>query len=91
MHCLVEGRWQLISCDETQPPGRGFDRLFDLKVDPSCLTDVAADHPERVLAMRARIEAWLKEGTALQPELLPTTEDTLQLMRGIGYIGDDDE
>lgn len=91
MHTLVDGRWQLITCAETKPPGHGFDLLFDLEVDPGCRQDLADQHPERVQAMRARIETWLEEGAAVRPDLLPTTQETRELMQGIGYLGEDDE
>jgi len=91
MHTLVDGRWQLITCGETKPPGHEFDLLFDLEADPACRTDVAAQHPARVEAMRARIETWLEEGAAVRPDLLPTTQETRELMQGIGYLGEDEE
>jgi len=34
-----------------------------------------------------RIAEWLARGRAARPELVPTSEQTLQLMREIGYIG----
>jgi arylsulfatase A-like enzyme len=89
MHSLVEGQWQLIHCPVTDPPGQGFDRLYDLQADPECRVDLAPRQPERVAAMRSSIEAWLASGLAARPEMVPTTEETRDLMRGLGYIGDE--
>lgn len=90
MHTLLEGRWQLIHCPETEPPGQGFDRLYDTQRDPLGTEDLSPREPARVAAMRARIEAWLESGRSTRPDMVPTTAETRDLMRSIGYIGDDE-
>ncbi|MDP7464089.1 MAG: hypothetical protein QF614_06335, partial [SAR324 cluster bacterium] len=36
-------------------------RLYDLKADPHCETDVKADHPEVYAAMKKHLWAWIAE------------------------------
>ena len=91
MTSLIEGDWQLIDCAPTQAGGAGDSLLFNLAEDPGAYTDLAALHPQRVQRMRERIANWLARGRAARPELVPTAQETLQLMREIGYIGDVEE
>ena len=91
MTSLIEGDWQLIDCAPTQPGGAGYSLLFNLAEDPGAYTDLAALHPQRVQRRRERIANWLARGRAARPELVPTAQETLQLMREIGYIGDVEE
>ena len=58
-----EGQWKLLY--KSGSP----DRLFDLESDEHERRDLAASMPERVLALRRRLELWTNE---LQPRGLPT-------------------
>jgi len=58
-----EGRWKLLY--KSGSP----DRLFDLESDEHERRDLAASLPERVVALRRRLERWTDE---LQPRGLPT-------------------
>ena len=91
MSSLIEGSWQLIRCAPKSPVGGSYLLLFNLADDPGAQTDLAAQFPERVRRMDARIKAWLVSGRAARPELVPTSEETLSLMRDIGYLGDDED
>jgi len=91
MCSLIEGTWQLIRCVQKEPVRKSYYLLFDLSEDPGALTDLAVQFPERVHRMNARIEAWLASGRSARPALVPTSEETLSLMRDIGYIGDDED
>ena len=48
--------WKLI---ERYEDGRVH--LFDLDTDPGELVDVAADHPDRVTDLRARLHEWYED------------------------------
>jgi hypothetical protein len=50
---IREGDWKLIEFYET-----GRMELFNLAKDPSETTDVAAAEPNRIAAMRGKLEAW---------------------------------
>lgn len=84
---LIDGDWQLIEATEASPGNATQALLFNLAQDPRALTNLAAQDPLRVESMRVRIAEWLARGRAARPELVPTSEQTLQLMREIGYIG----
>lgn len=58
---VMNNRWRLIDGSE----------LYDMEADPGQKTDVAAEHPEQVKAMRAFYDAWWNE---LQPTFSQTTE-----------------
>jgi len=56
------GDWKLIEWLES-----GGAELFNLADDPGEKTDLAAQQPERVKELRARLEAWRKETDANMP------------------------
>jgi hypothetical protein len=91
MMSLIEGPWQLIHCVQKGPTKGSYELLFNLSDDPGAHKDLAAQYPERVQRMSARIASWLASGRAARPELVPTSEETRQLMRDIGYIGDGED
>jgi arylsulfatase len=91
MSSLIEGPWQLIRCVQKGPTKGSYELLFNLSDDPGAHKDLAAQYPERVQRMSERIVAWLTSGRAARPELVPTSEETRQLMRDIGYIGDGED
>jgi uncharacterized sulfatase len=51
----VSGRWKIIV-----PYPEGAAELYDLKADPREEKDVAAEHPDEVAKMKARLDAWWK-------------------------------
>lgn len=51
----IEGRWKLIVHADK---GGGRAELYDVVADPYEKTDLAASHPDRVKALRARIDEW---------------------------------
>ncbi len=54
---LLAGRWKLVRV--FRPPWQDpVDHLFDLAADPGETRDVAADHPDRVAELRARLAAF---------------------------------
>jgi len=84
---IVDG-WRLVQCP-APPEGEPLYALYDLAADPACRHDVAAQHPERVADLSARIKAWIKAGKERQPTLAPTSAATEEMLRELGYIGDD--
>ena len=63
---ITENDWKLIHYHED-----GRDELYQLATDPSEQTDLAPLKPDRVKALRAKLDAWLKETGARFP-----TKDT---------------
>ena len=84
---ILDG-WRLVQCP-APPEGEPLFALYDLAADPACRHDVAAAHPERVADLSARIKAWMREGRERQPALAPTSAATEEMLRELGYIGDD--
>ncbi|NNE44882.1 MAG: sulfatase-like hydrolase/transferase, partial [Gemmatimonadetes bacterium] len=64
-------------------------RLYHLAVDPGETRDVAADHPERVTAMRADLEhEWERRlAVALAAEAREVSDEDLEALRALGYVG----
>ena len=86
---LVQGRWKLIRrLDDSSL------ELYDLESDPGETRDVATEHPEVVdelgerlkkLVLRARERA----GAFSISPAEELSEGQLEVLRGLGYIGDD--
>ena len=72
-------------------PAEGRVELYDLDSDPAEQHDLAAQQPERVAAMRARLESWWESNRELaeqfgaggRAELSP---QALERLRALGYI-----
>ena len=97
---VLQDGWVLHWCPEGRPwdapaggdPGRGEERLFELASDPLEQSDRSLSEPERAAALRGAI---LRELARLAPERPKTKrragEATLEVLRGAGYAGGDDE
>lgn len=89
VHALTRGRWRYHAL------GPDGEALYDLEADPHELEDVAAEHPDVVLELRAELEATVEElrrrgaelGAAEATDLDP---ETLKALRDLGYTGADD-
>jgi len=86
---LVDGEWKLIR-NGIRPEGRPEFELYDHREDPLNLHDVAADHPEIVKALAAKLEAWHEKALAAKvapdegsANLSPEDRDKL---RALGYL-----
>jgi arylsulfatase A-like enzyme len=69
-------------------PGPGEARLYDLARDPDEAHDLAQEQPERARALRDELEQLLR---SFRTHAAPSAEvdpGTLELMRGLGYVGD---
>jgi len=88
---LSAGRWKYFRIEELD--GRVRDALYDLESDPFELDDVAAQHPERALALRRLTEAELgaeaARGEALRsgrpPETRPVDPEVARQLEALGY------
>jgi arylsulfatase A-like enzyme len=61
---MVEPTWEMPLDRQLDPPSTATQpppRLFDLEADPAERTDLAAAHPEIVVALAARHDAWFTE------------------------------
>ena len=59
---LRDGDWKIIRWHEY-----GVQELFDLAHDPSEKNDLAATNPDKMKAMSAKLDAWLKDNDAQLP------------------------
>ena len=100
IHGLREGRWVLHHApsggDWKQPeelaPPDGQLRLYDVESDPFERTDVAERHPERVAAMRRRLDEHLEKQRAQRTATsFGAGSATLRMLGAIGYLGEEEE
>ena len=75
---IRDGEWKYVLSFDPAVPSE----LFNLAEDPGENTDLSSQHPQRVTAMRARLQAYLREIEAVPPsldrrgrELAPRAED----------------
>lgn len=54
---VVAGNWKLIVPNPARVPGAAVE-LYDLAADPDETRNLAEKHPERVAALRQRLDAW---------------------------------
>lgn len=75
----IEDGWKLILRDE-EP------ELFYLPEDPDELENRSELEPERVEALRARIDAWEEATESGEADSRPLTEDDLDMLESLGYL-----
>lgn len=68
---IHEGEWKLYRLFHNGENGAHQWRLYHLSEDEGERRDLAAQHPERVAAMDAKIEAFLQETRAITPQPNP--------------------
>jgi uncharacterized sulfatase len=56
---VIEKNWKLIVPDSANQP-KDVPELYDLAADPHETKNLAKDHPERVKALAAKLDAWWK-------------------------------
>jgi hypothetical protein len=82
----LSGPWKLVRDHES-----GARALYRLDLDPGELRDLAAEEPERAAELEARLDEWLLRHRGLEqqhaPEALDLSEELLQRMRDLGYVG----
>ncbi|MAF65215.1 MAG: hypothetical protein CMJ84_06110 [Planctomycetes bacterium] len=88
LHSIIHEGWRFVWSPGGSEAG-DLVALFDLREDPGALRNVADQHPTRVAALRQLGDRVITEGRARQPALVPSTDATLELLRDIGYVGDD--
>jgi len=76
--------WKLIMASD------GGQELFDTRNDPGETVNLAAQHPERVEMLQARLADWRREALAALPggqgEIPPMDEETRKKLQALGYI-----
>ena len=84
---IRDGRWKFIRCMDPGVYPRSEDELYDLADDPNEQKNVAAEHPEVVAAMHARLDAWLAEHLGDRPDPMAIVVDdglpAVRRLRGI--------
>ena len=70
---IMMGDWKLIFYHET-----GKNELYNVAKDEGEVNDLAAGQPERTKAMRAKLDAWLKETKAKFPKKDPQHDPAKQ-------------
>jgi arylsulfatase A-like enzyme len=86
LHYAPEGRdW-----GATQPAAGGQVRLYDLRNDPDEREDLSAREPERALELKDALLQRIRELEARRPRAVQGSDPaTLELLRGIGYVGEE--
>jgi arylsulfatase A-like enzyme len=86
---IVDDGWKLIR-NGVRPEGQPELELYDHRNDPLNLDDVAADHPEIVERLAAKLEAWHEQ--ALEARVEPDSEgaeasaEEMEKLRALGYV-----
>ncbi len=71
-------------------PGEGQVRLFNLAADPRQTIDRSRDEPALALELRRQIVAHIQHAGESRPaRVLGAGSSTLEMLREIGYVGDD--
>jgi arylsulfatase A-like enzyme len=65
-------------------------QLFDLSTDPRETRDLAADSPAKVALLRAALASFLDGAVAGETSGAELSEENLELLRQLGYSGEDD-
>jgi arylsulfatase A-like enzyme len=79
---VIAGGWKLI-WTPGQRPEREF-QLYDIEQDPDELTDLSRAHPERVLQLKAALDAWMADDVTVPSAEIPESEK--EGLRALGYI-----
>lgn len=75
-----------------EPAPGGQWRLYDLSRDPHETRDISGEEPERARAMRDTIEELVQRlEQARRAPRIEAGEETMDMLRGLGYVGDEDE
>jgi arylsulfatase A-like enzyme len=90
IHSVIHQGWRLVWEPERGPGEGGHLSLHRLLEDPDCRVDEAAREPARVEALRELVLRWIDENQARQPARMGATAATRELMREIGYLGQDE-
>ena len=85
IHTVREPRWKL-----TVYPGleRDYLELYDLDRDPGETSNLAERHPERAQQLRAKLDAWLSDASAVSTPA-ELSDEELDKLRSLGYVGGD--
>lgn len=84
MITIARGRWKYVWASS------GREQLYDLEADPDELDNLFDEQHPEVAALRARLaELGALDGHRASTEGMTETE--LEALRGLGYVGDDDE
>ena len=86
---IVDDGWKLIK-NGVRPEGHPEFELFDHKKDPLNLANVAADHPDTVERLAAKLETWHQEASAARVESdgesAEVSDEELEKLRALGYV-----
>lgn len=77
-----QGRFKLVV---TRKEGDEQVALYDADADPQQRTDLAANHPEVVRALRRRIDDWLADTRARSATAGPLSRAGQQMLQQLGY------
>lgn len=65
--------------------------LYDVASDPGEHENIADERPEEVMRFQRLIKGWLQAGMERRPDAKMAVGADLELLRDIGYIGEDDD
>jgi arylsulfatase A-like enzyme len=78
---VVQGNMKLIVDLDS-----GEVQLFDLATDPQEATNLSAERPEQVDALRRVVDAWAGGGPSLEGERLELSDEEREQLRALGYL-----
>ena len=82
---IYQGDWKLFRLFNTGEAGEHTYRLFNLAEDIGEQQDLAPQHPERITAMRERLDAFLEDTKAVVPRLNPRWNPALARLSKLGW------
>ncbi len=77
--------WPLFKRDPVLPKRP---RLYHLREDPQELVDLAAEHPDRVRAMRRALVPWIELGIVTRGDEPRVDAGAVEHLRALGYLGE---
>jgi len=90
IHGVLDGHWLFFW--SPKEPKRDFElvNLFHLEDDPEARKDVSAEHPRLVRNLKRAYQNWATENKKLGASRDFSSEAELELLKSLGYVGDDD-
>ncbi len=76
---MVRDGWKIIT-------GGGEDELFNIANDPTELTNLAEEQPQRIEELKKVIQAWQKEHPRGKTQVVPLSDVDRDALRSLGYL-----
>jgi arylsulfatase A-like enzyme len=91
IHGCLKERWLYVWAPEQPKLREELHQLFDLYSDTEAKHNVATRNVVRMSSLKAEVIAWLEAGAATRVDTFTDQALAKELMRGLGYIGEQEE